>query len=194
MSRLWHHRMEHQIAAGIRKVAVLSSFLSSFRLILIASLLIPATAVQGTEPSSQRVGFVAGPTYGVGLSYSRQNNLTGMAWQVSGFPIWLEEDRLLYGGFTLFKTLHQGRGEGLLRLFASGGFAAYYSWHEDYPENDESLSLVFGPGVGLELRVGPFDVSADLPIAMFYTDDKSKGETRVEIIPYIPNLACFYRW
>ena len=88
----------------------------------------------------------------------------------------------------------RGRGDGLLRLFASGGIAAYYSWHEDYPENDESLSLVFGPGVGLELRVGPFDVSADLPIAMFYTDDKSKKKTSFEIIPYIPNLTCFYRW
>ena len=168
--------------------------MTSLRFIAIATLLIPATTVLGTERTSQRVGLVAGPTYGVGLSYSRQSNSTGIAWQVSGFPIWLEEDRLLYGGFALFKNLHQGGGDGLLRLFLSGGFAAYYSWHEDYWENDESLSLVFGPGVGLELRVGPFDVSADLPIAMVFTDDKSRNRTKFEIIPYIPNLACFYRW
>lgn len=162
--------------------------------IAIATLLIPATTVVGTESSSQRVGLVAGPTYGVGLSYSRQDDATGIAWQVSGFPMWLEEDRLLYGGFTLFKRLHQSGGDGLLRLFLSGGLAAYYSWHENYWENDENLSLVFGPGVGLALRVGPFDVSAGLPIAMILSDDKSRGSSRFEIIPYIPNLACFYRW
>ncbi len=172
----------------------MSSFCPLVGFIAFASLLIPATTVFGTEPPSQRVGFVAGSTYGVGLSYSRQNHTTGVSWQVSGFPMWLEEDRLLYGGFTLFKTLHQGHGDGLFRLFLSGGGAVYYSWHEDYPEDDESLSIMFGPGVGLELRLGPFDVSAGLPIAMVLTDDKSNRETRFEIVPYIPNVACFYRW
>ncbi len=175
-------------------MTALSSFCPLFRFISIASLLMAATPVLGTESSSQGVGFVAGPTYGVGLSYSRQNHATGVSWQVSGFPMWLEEDRLLYGGFTLFRDLHKSGGDGPLRLFLSGGFAAYYSWHEDHWENDENLSLVFGPGVGLALRVGPFDVSAGLPISMVYTDDKSRNRTKFEIIPYIPNLACFYRW
>ena len=89
----------------------------------------------------------------------------------------------------------------MLRLFLSGGFAAYYSWHDnvdDFWDNegeiDESLSLVFGPGAGLELRVGPFDISADLPVAFFFINDESEDRTRFEIIPYIPNVAWFYRW
>ena len=141
---------------------------TSARLIAMAILLIPTT-VLAEEHSSRRIGFVAGPTYGVGLSYGRQNTSTGIGWQVSGFPVWFEEDRLLFGGFTLFKTLHEGSGEGALRLFLSGGVAAYYSWHDNRngyyyseidSEIDETLTLVFGPGVGLELRAGPFDLSA----------------------------------
>ena len=169
-------------------------------LFAMATMLIPAN-VMAEEHSSQRIGLVAGPTYGVGLSYGRQNNSTGIAWQVSGFPVWLEEDRLLFGGLTLFKTLHEGGEGGILRLFLSGGFAAYYNWHDnvdDFWDNegeiDESLSLVFGPGVGLELRVGPFDISADLPVAFFFINDESEDRTRFEIIPYIPNVAWFYRW
>ena len=167
--------------------------MTSIRFIAIATLLIPATTVLGREGSSQRVGFVAGPTYGVGLSYGRLNN-SGMGWQISGFPVWLERDRLLYGGVTLFRTLHERGREGMLRLFLTGGAAVYYSWHEDYWEDDEDLTIVFGPGVGLGIRVGPFDVSAGLPIAMILSNDKSRDRTRFEIIPYIPNLGCYYRW
>ena len=173
---------------------------TSARLIAMAILLIPTT-VLAEEHSSRRIGLVAGPTYGVGLSYGRQNTSTGIGWQVSGFPVWLEEDRLLFGGFTLFKTLHEGGEGGALRLFLSGGVAAYYSWHDnrdssgiDYSEIDETLTLVFGPGVGLELRAGPFDLSANLPVAIFLSDDESEDESGFGIIPYIPNLAWFYRW
>ena len=171
---------------------------TSSGLIALALLLIPA-ALLAEKHSSRRIGLVAGPTYGVGLSYGRHNDSTGMGWQVSGFPVWLEEDRLLFGGCTLFKTLH-GKEE-VLRLFLSGGVAAYYNWHDnrggfwnDDGEIDESLSLVFGPGVGLELRFGPFDISADLPVAFFFIFDESDDSTRFEIIPYIPNVAWFYRW
>ena len=166
----------------------------------IAILLIPAT-VLAEEHSSQRIGLVAGPTYGVGLSYGRQNDSTGIGWQVSGFPLWLEEERFLSGGFTLSKTLHKGGGEGALQLFLSGGLAAYYSsydnsdsfWNDDR-DIDESLTLVFGPGVGLRLRMAPFDFSAGLPVAVFLRNEESEDRVRYEIIPYIPNLACFYRW
>lgn len=153
--------------------------------------------VTAEEHSSQRIGLTAGPTYGMGLSYGRLNGSTGTGWQVSGFPVWLEEDRLLFGGFTFFKILHQRGEEGVLSLFLSGGLAAFYSWHEngnDDREIDENLTLVAGPGVGLKLRLGPFGFSADLPFAVFLSNDRSKDRTTVEMIPYIPNLACFYRW
>ena len=165
-----------------------------------AILLIPATAL-AEEHSSQRIGLVAGPTYGVGLSYGRQNDSTGIGWQVSGFPLWLEKERFLSGGFTLSKILHKGGGEGELQLFLSGGLAAYYTsydnrdsfWNDD-DEIDEGFTLVFGPGVGLRLRMEPFDFSAGLPVAVFLRNEESEDGNRYAIIPYIPNLACFYRW
>ena len=166
----------------------------------IAILLIP-TIVPAEEHSSRRVGLVAGPTCGVGMSYGRQNDSTGIGWQVSGFPLWLEKDRFLSGGFSLSRTLHQGGGEGVLQLFLSGGLAVYYSWNEnrdgfgrDDREIDESLTLVFGPGVGLRLRMGPFDFSAGFPVAVYFRNEKDENGGQFELIPYIPNLACFYRW
>ena len=81
-----------------------------------------------------------------------------------------------------------------MRLSASGGLAAFYSWHEDDWQDDESLSLVLGPGIGLEFRFGAIDLSVDLPVAMVLSNDKSTNETNFQIIPYIPNLACSYRW
>ena len=170
------------------------------RFIAVTTLLIPAAAALGADRSGHRVGLVAGPTYGAGLSYGQEGDSKGIAWQVSGFPVWLEKDRLLYGGVTLFRTVHERGERGMLRLFLSGGFAAFYSWHEDGDGRkrdggiDEDLSLVFGPGVGLGLRLGPFDFLADLPIAMFFSNEISRDKTRFEVIPYIPNMACFYRW
>ena len=186
------------------------------RLIAMAILLIPTT-VLAEEHSSQHLGFVGGPTYGVGLSYGRQNTSTGIGWQVSGTPVWLEEDRLFFGGFTLFKTLHEGGEEGRLplRLFLSGGFALFYSWHDnrdsfwiDDREIDENLSLVFGPGVGGELRIEPFALLLDLPISFIFngsSEDESfledsllegdrRDRTEFQIIPYYPNIGLVYRW
>jgi hypothetical protein len=50
------------------------------------SLLLPAMATA----DEQRIGFVAGSTYGVGLGYSKQFK-DGRGWQVSALPI-VEDD------------------------------------------------------------------------------------------------------
>ena len=77
----------------------------------------------GDDPVTQSIGFVAGSTHGIGLTYARQNNESGIGWQVSGFPLWSEDERHLFGGLAIFKTLHQGRkGRG----FISFGVAANY--------------------------------------------------------------------
>ena len=91
------------------------------RIIVLAALLAPATLA--ADNTGHSVGFVAGPTYGLGLSYGRHNSATGSGWQVSGFPYWSREERYLFGGLTLFKTLHQGEWA---RAFFSGGVTAFY--------------------------------------------------------------------
>ena len=54
------------------------------RIIVLATLLTPA--MLAADGAGHSVGFVAGPTYGLGLSYGRHNSATGTGWQVSGFP------------------------------------------------------------------------------------------------------------
>ena len=175
--------------------------------IVLATLLAPATLA--ADSAGHSVGFVAGPTYGLGLSYGRHNSATGNGWQVSGFPYWSQEDRYLFGGLTLFKTLHQGEWA---RAFFSGGVAAFYrrSEHWDFVSGelnvktkpdvevgprverdkniDDRLDVVVGPGVGLEIHAKNVAVSMDVPIAIFIVSDDGFA------IRPIPNFALLYRW
>ncbi|MXX40741.1 MAG: hypothetical protein F4Y91_02090 [Gemmatimonadetes bacterium] len=177
------------------------------RSIALAILLAPA--ILAADGAGHSVGFVAGPTYGLGLSYGRQNPTTGNGWQVSGFPYWSQEERYLFGGLTLFKTLHQGEWA---RAFFSGGVAAFYRRSEQWdfvsgrldievkPEVkvglhvegdkgiDERLDVVAGPGVGLEIGTKNLAVSMDVPIAFFLVSDDGFA------IRPIPNFALLYRW
>ncbi len=174
------------------------------RRIALATLLVPA--MLAADDAGHSIGFVAGPTYGLGLSYGRQNPTTGNGWQVSGFPYWSQDQRYLFAGFTLFKTLHQGE---LARAFLSGGVAAFYrrsaTWDfvGGVPREkldvgtkrdksfDEDLDVVVGPGVGLEMRrrhAKNLAVSMDIPIAVFLVSNDGFA-----IRPF-PNLALLYRW
>ena len=140
----------------------------------------------GDDHVTQSIGFVAGSTHGIGLTYARQNNESGIGWQVSGFPFWTKDERHLFGGLSIFKTLHQGR-KG--RAFISFGVAAnyhrsVYSW-----EVDESTNFVFGPGIGLErIYADNFTISLELPAAIIISN-----EDGFSILP-IPNFALSYRW
>ena len=71
--------------------------------LLTISLAFFATTSQA-QASEQRIGFTAGSTSGVGLSYSRQNSL-GTGWQASLLPIYdAEGDAKVFVGGTVFRT------------------------------------------------------------------------------------------
>ena len=159
------------------------------------------TDIQAQDENTQSIGFVAGSTHGIGVSYARQNSQTGYGWQVSGFPVWSQGERHLFGAVALFKTLNQGK-KG--RAFLSFGVAAHYNrsiyeeWEWDAVGNrsnsigtrdDESYGLVFGPGVGLERWFAEnFAVSLEIPAAIRVDSDEG-----FSILP-IPNCALAYRW
>ena len=177
------------------------------RSIALATLL--ASTALAADGAGHSIGFVAGPTYGLGISYGRQNPATGNGWQISGFPLWSQEERYLFGGLTLFKTLHQGEWA---RAFFSGGVAAFYRRSEQWDfvsgrldvevkpdvkvglrverdkNIDERLDVVVGPGVGLEIHAKNIAVSMDVPIAIFLVSDDGFA------IRPIPNFALLYRW
>ena len=159
------------------------------------------TEIQAQDENTQSIGFVAGSTHGIGVSYARQNGQTGHGWQVSGFPVWTQSERHLFGAVALFKTLNQGK-KG--RAFLSFGVAAHYNrtLHEEWvcdavgnrstligTRDDESYGLIFGHGVGLERwSAENFAVSLEIPAAIRV--DSHEG---LLILP-IPNCALAYRW
>ena len=157
-----------------------------------------STDIQAQDENTQSIGFVAGSTHGIGVNYALHNSQSGIGWQVSGFPMWSQDERHLFGAVALFKTLNQGK-EG--RAFLSFGVAAYYnrSIHEERDGDrtstneieidDERHGLVFGPGVGLERWFAEnFAVSLEIPAAIRV--DSNEG---FSILP-IPNFALAYRW
>jgi len=166
------------------------------RIIVLLILMCSSIAWAGND-TTQSVGFVAGSTHGLGLTYARQNNESGIGWQVSGLPIWSEDERHLSGGLAIFKTLNQGR-KG--RAFISFGVATNYhrsvieKW--DYSsgepigeEVDESANVLFGPGIGLERKFAEnFTISLEIPAAVSISSDE-----KFSILP-IPNFALSYRW
>ncbi len=175
---------------------------------LAVALAVPVGAEQG-----HGVGFVAGSTHGMGLSYARQY-ASGMGWQVSGFPYVSPDRRELFAGAALFKTLNEGKRG---RAFVSMGvkinhhYDRYERWDcgarvvED-PAKDSSAFedpkwdcgyqtternvLALGPGVGLEVRfLDNFAMYMDFPAALYVDSDVDGLAVRP-----IPNFGLFYRW
>ncbi|MFL2541010.1 MAG: hypothetical protein ACJ0UT_03395 [Candidatus Latescibacterota bacterium] len=115
--------------------------------------------------------------------------------EVSGFPVWTQSERHLFGAVALFKTLNQGK-KG--RAFLSFGVAAHYNrsiYEDEHGQvhisngDDESYGLIFGPGVGLERWFAEnFAVSLEIPAAIRVDSDEG-----FSILP-IPNCALAYRW
>jgi len=170
------------------------------------SLLLPAMATA----DEQRIGFVAGSTYGVGLGYSQQSD-SGRGWQVSLLPIIDEDlDSTVFVGGTLFHTLNSTSWG---RAYWSLGAAAFYrretqeQWSnpecppdaERCPDSvlegtslDEGMVVSFGPGVGLERRWKSFALSLELPLAVQLTVyNKSVGFGGIRPIP---NFSLMYFW
>ena len=173
-----------------------SPMLLSIALCTVSTLCGLPTEIQAQDENMQSIGFVAGSTHGIGLSYARQNSQSGIGWQVSGFPMWSQDERHLFGAVAIFKTLNQGK-KG--RAFLSFGVATHYnrSIHEEWDGDgtrtneidDERHGLVFGPGVGLERWFAEnFAVSLEIPAAIRVDSDEG-----LQILP-IPNCALAYRW
>tara|TARA_R100000231_G_C5268622_1_gene147953 strand:- start:108 stop:596 length:489 start_codon:yes stop_codon:yes gene_type:complete len=161
------------------------------RYLLLLSLLIPAAA----SAEEQRIGFVAGSTYGVGLGYSKQYK-DGRGWQVSALPIVEDDfDATIFLGGTMFQTLNSNTWG---RAYWSLGMAAFYTrqsreeWDTEGPLLDEGVMLSFGPGVGLERRWKQFAVSLELPLAV-QVGFRNQSLEFLGMHP-IPNFSLMYFW
>ena len=146
--------------------------------------------VQAQNDDTQSIGFVVGSTHGIGFSYARQNNQSGIGYQVSGVPFMGAGETFVSGAVSLFKTLKQGKTG---RAFLSFGLTSrYYKCSiclDDNGNGEETYGLVFGPGVGLErLYAENFAISLEIPAAIQVFFDEG-----FKILP-MPNFALAYRW
>jgi len=143
------------------------------------------------------LGFAAGSTYGIGLSYSRDWDVWGF--QVTALPVWDAEDGgMVAGGLNIKRNFHSN---GLVGVYGSFGVAGMMSkdvyeecdWDLDQEENCETVeesshNYALGPGVGMEFLFWKNVLFRfELPLAV------RNGTDGFGITP-IPNLALMYRW
>ena len=153
----------------------------------------PSLADEGTHA----LGFAAGSTYGLGLSYSYDWNRNGV--QFTALPYWSDDSGLVAGGINLRRVFDENSKIG---IYGSLGIAAavqkdsYTSTNWDDEDGEANTERVItittnyaaGPGVGMQIYFWQNGVFRfELPIAVRFGDDG------FGITP-IPNVALMYRW
>ena len=145
----------------------------------------PKTA-EAASSSRNRVGFVAGSTYGFGIGFKHQFYNSPVAFQVAGFPFVTEDDVLLTGGAALQFTLHRGNYGS---TFISVGTSVMHEADRWVKQHNQTM-LAVGPGIGIEWMASKnFGVVLDIPAAAFF--DLREGFKAV--LP-IPNFTMMYTW
>ena len=116
---------------------------------------------RSTNPFVNEVGFNAGATTGLGLSYRHWFDRAGI--QITAMPYKLENEALISGGLTAMLSLHNAR---YVRIFGYWGNHLWYrSWrHTDYntgaTKTDTDTRYNTGVGFGFSLgRVVAFNIS-----------------------------------
>ena len=161
---------------------------------LLILMLIPSRA----EAVSHALGFAAGSTYGIGLSYSHDWDTNGI--QFTALPVWDEADGgMVAGGINLKKNFHHNHMVGVYGSFGLAGMMMRDVWDEctwvEETEEEEcttvtedSRNYAVGPGVGLEVFFWHnMMFRFELPLAV------RNGTDGFGISP-IPNAAIMYRW
>jgi hypothetical protein len=148
--------------------------------------------------STNSLGFAAGGTYGIGLSYSYDTSVWGV--QVTGLPIWDQEDGgQVFGGVNFKRNFHEN---GIVGLYGSVGVGGGFwrdqwencDWDSEtdeencWEEVEEGWGVIAGPGVGMQvIFMKNMLFRFELPLGARFS---SEG---FGISP-IPNAAIMYRW
>ena len=171
------------------------------RIILISllSLVCLTSTARADEGSTNSLGFAAGGTYGLGLSYSHDTPTWGV--QFTALPLWDSEDGgQVFGGINVKRNFHENGKVGLYGSFGvAGGFWRENEFECDFIEAtqtdkcrefvDEGWGVVTGPGVGMQVLFwGNMLFRFELPVAVRYSSDGTYG------LSPIPNTALMYRW
>ena len=169
-------------------------------IILLILILIPQNANANSYENSKThaLGFAAGSTYGIGLSYSHDWEHHGI--QFTALPVWDQEDGgMIAGGINFKKNFHQNHKIGVYGSFGIAGMMMRDVWEEcawvaeaeeEYclTVTEDSRNYAVGPGVGFEVNFWHNMLFRfELPLAV------RNGTDGFGISP-IPNAAIMYRW
>ena len=155
----------------------------------------PVWADEYPAEKTHNIGFTLGSSHGSGIHYARQHS-DGWGVQITGFPLWVAEERILIAGFATIYNINKGK-KG--RVFASFGLGYSYrrsewnNWNSstgrDEVQIDEDTYYLFGPGIGMErIYAKNFAVSVTVPACI-----SLGGEEGLQILP-IPNFSVGYTW
>ena len=140
------------------------------------------------------IGFSAGVTKGVGLTYRNINEDTNLGIQITGIPVAAEDSGFLSGGVSGLLILNMSN---LGKAFVSLGAGIIHTWDE----NDELTLIGVGPGIGFEFQVAPtVGLSLELPIAAIFGAEvvEDEGIQKVELglrgIMPIPSVSLVHIW
>jgi len=147
---------------------------------------------------SHSLGFAAGSTYGIGLSYSHDWDKNGI--QVTALPYWNNDKGMIASGINFKRNFDEN---GKIGIYGSFGLAASVQketytecrWDDvleeevcEPPVVEISHNYATGPGVGMQFYFWQNGVFRfELPIAVRF------GTNGFGILP-IPNVALMYRW
>lgn len=149
-----------------------------------------AYAPQGSHGG---IGLSAGGTSGFGLTYRQEFIGSPVGFQLTGFPIVLEQDEVVKGvvsgGLGLFITVHRPHWG---RVFVSTGASALWAFNGGLgpvAKGDDFLMYSVGLGAGVELLfTGKVGLTLELPVGAYF------DETGLAMVLPIPNVSLLYRW
>ena len=147
--------------------------------------------ISPTAHAEQSVGFAAGGTRGVGVTYRYLQDDGPWGWQVTGLPIVHPDSGVVSLGAQVLYILNRGRE---VMAYASLGAGTIATWdkceeNELFCKDEKHLGTGVGPGIGFELRMlDNVSFSVDIPLALLFADGEFHG-----LLP-IPNTALMYYW
>ena len=153
-----------------------------------------ALSMPVTANAEHAIGFSAGVTKGVGLTYRNINEATNLGVQITGIPIAAEDSGFLSGGVSGLLLLNMSN---LGKAFVTLGAGIMHTWDEE----DELTLIGIGPGIGFEFQVAPsVGLSLELPIAAIFGAEvvEEAGVQKVELglrgIMPIPSVSLVHIW
>tara|TARA_B100000902_G_scaffold344014_1_gene349129 strand:+ start:447 stop:965 length:519 start_codon:yes stop_codon:yes gene_type:complete len=168
------------------------------KLLMTAITAVALSSFAHAQESSHSLGFAAGSTYGVGLSYSHDWKKSGV--QITALPYWNEDSGMVAAGVNFKRNFDENDKIG---IYGSLGVATAIQketftecfWDEELNEEvcedpvvTISQNFATGPGVGMQVYFWKNAVFRfELPLAFRF------GTAGFGITP-IPNVALMYRW